>query len=73
MAGLVFGAMHMNIWVFLPMFVGGVGFAWPYDKKHNLYINILAHITWNTISMALYLQQTLIHHTGGQAAWLLLK
>ena len=50
----LFAAMHLNIWTFLPLFVGGLGFSLLYDKFRNLWINICAHMAWNTLVVILY-------------------
>lgn len=53
-ASLIFAASHINVAAFLPLFVGGLGFCWLYDRYGNIYINIIAHIVWNTIAMILF-------------------
>ena len=49
-----FAVAHFSVWTFLPLFVGGLGFAWLYDKYNNIWINILAHMLWNSIVVILY-------------------
>ena len=55
LTALIFAAMHLNMWTFLPLFVGGLGFALLYDKFRNLWVNICAHMTWNILTVILYL------------------
>ena len=50
----IFALTHWNIWVFLPLFAGGVGFALLYEKYHNLFYNIVAHMTWNGVALLLF-------------------
>ena len=52
--GLVFGIIHFNIAVFLPLFVGGLAFAWLYDRYGNIGYNIIAHMVWNSISLLIF-------------------
>ena len=54
LSGVVFAVIHMNIWTFLPLLVGGMGFAWLYDRYGSLWINVVAHTVWNTIVLILY-------------------
>lgn len=51
----IFAALHMNIWAFLPIFVGSIILCLIYDKYKNIWINILAHGTWNAVSIAILL------------------
>lgn len=51
--GAIFAAMHLNLAVFLPLFAGGVGFAWLYGKFGDIYSNIVAHMVWNGIALFL--------------------
>ena len=51
----IFAALHMNIWAFLPIFVGSVMLCLIYDKYKNMWVNILAHGTWNAVSVAILL------------------
>ncbi|MDR2713795.1 MAG: CPBP family intramembrane metalloprotease [Clostridiales bacterium] len=50
----VFALAHGNF-TYFPVFLGG-GFAlaWLYHKYQNLWLSILAHATWNTISLLLF-------------------
>lgn len=54
LAAALFALIHVNFWTFLPLFAGGLGFAWLYDRYHNIWLNIIAHMTWNTIVLVLY-------------------
>ncbi|MCL2495881.1 MAG: CPBP family intramembrane metalloprotease [Clostridiales bacterium] len=51
----VFGILHETIWNFFPLFVGGCGFALLYAKYRDISMNIVAHATWNSISVILML------------------
>ncbi len=48
-----FSLAHMNIWTFLPIFIGGLGFTWLYDKYRNLWVNAIAHMAWNSLVIIL--------------------
>lgn len=49
----VFGLAHGNF-TYFPVFLGGgVALAWLYHKYQNLWVSILAHATWNGISLLL--------------------
>lgn len=50
----MFALIHVNFWTFLPLFAGGLGFAWLYDRYRNIWFNIIAHMTWNIIVLVLY-------------------
>ncbi|NLF80707.1 MAG: CPBP family intramembrane metalloprotease [Clostridia bacterium] len=50
----MFALIHVNFWTFLPLFAGGLGFAWLYDRYRNIWLNIIAHMTWNIIVLILY-------------------
>ncbi|MCL1905859.1 MAG: CPBP family intramembrane metalloprotease [Clostridiales bacterium] len=54
-SSLVFGAIHCweSLWFFLPLFLGGCGFALLYIKYRDIYLNIIAHAVWNSIAVAL--------------------
>lgn len=54
LAGAIFALIHMNIWTFLPLCVGGICFAWLYDRYHNLWMNFCTHMIWNSIVLLLY-------------------
>ena len=51
----IFAAVHGNIFTFLPLFAGGIGFCWLYEKHRDLSYSIIAHMTWNAIAFALYM------------------
>jgi len=51
----IFGILHESIWNFLPLFVGGCGFTILYIKYRDISMNIVAHATWNIISVLLTL------------------
>jgi uncharacterized protein len=52
-SAFLFGAAHLEKWVFLPLFVVGVGLAWLYYRTRNLWVNIIAHGTVNAVSLVL--------------------
>ena len=52
-SSIVFAALHENIWNFLPLFVGGCGFALLYAKYRDISLNIVAHSVWNGIAVIL--------------------
>jgi len=54
LSAALFALVHGNIWIFLPLFAGGLGFAWLYDKFGNIWINICAHMVWNITVITLY-------------------
>lgn len=54
LTGAIFALVHMNIWTFVPLCVGGIGFAWLYDRYGNLWVNFCAHVVWNVIVLVLY-------------------
>ena len=49
----VFAAMHLSLWHFFPLFVGGCGFALLYAKYRDISLNIIAHAVWNSIAVIL--------------------
>lgn len=51
-AGL-FALIHFNAMVFLPLFAGGWGFCWIYDKYRNYWYNVIAHSVWNIVALIL--------------------
>ena len=57
LTALVFAVMHFNIYTFLPLFIGGLGLGLLYSKFHNLWVNIVAHMSWNTLVFILQLSQ----------------
>jgi membrane protease YdiL (CAAX protease family) len=50
-----FALAHMSSWLFFPLFIGGLGFTWLYDKYRNLWVNIIAHASWNTVVIILFM------------------
>lgn len=54
LSAALFAFVHFNPWIFLPLFAGGLGFAWLYDRYSNIWINICAHMIWNFVVVALY-------------------
>lgn len=52
--GVIFAGIHLNLLVFLPLFAGGVGFAWLYDRYGNICCNVIAHAVWNAVALTLF-------------------
>ena len=50
----VFAASHMNLWTLLPVVCVSLGLCRLYEKYGNLWYNIIAHMTWNAVALALY-------------------
>lgn len=50
LSGLLFGAFHTNVGVFIPFFAIGVILAWAYHVSGSLWTPIAAHVTINGIS-----------------------
>lgn len=48
-SGLIFSAVHMSLWAFPGIFVGGMGLAYLYERSKSLYTSILAHMVWNGV------------------------
>lgn len=53
LSALCFGIAHAEKWSFLPIFVIGIGLAWIYYRTRNLWVNIIAHATVNSVSLVL--------------------
>ncbi|MEG1501672.1 MAG: type II CAAX endopeptidase family protein [Clostridiales bacterium] len=54
-SGICFGAVHLDPTAFLGFALAGMGLAYLYEKKGNLWYNIMAHIVFNSIGMILFL------------------
>jgi membrane protease YdiL (CAAX protease family) len=52
-SGILFGAFHGNVSVFLPFACIGALFAWGYEESDSLWIPIAAHALVNGLSFAL--------------------
>jgi len=50
----VFAALHLNLFAFVPLFAGGIGFNWIYARYRNLWYNVAVHMMWNALSLLLY-------------------
>lgn len=48
-SGLIFSAVHMSLWAFPGIFLGGMGLAYLYERSKSLYTSILAHMVWNGV------------------------
>jgi|GEM_PF-2331986 len=53
-AGLLFGAVHLNLAGFLPLALCGLILAWLYDRYQDIRVNIIAHGILNGITMLLF-------------------
>lgn len=53
LSAAVFGALHLDIWRFLPLLLGGAWLAWIYQQSRSLYVSIIAHGIWNLIMVLL--------------------
>ena len=53
LSGVIFGAVHLDVWNVLPLATIGVGLAYLYYRARNLWANVIAHSTVNTISLVL--------------------
>ena len=51
-SGALFGFAHLDPWSFVPIWVIGTGLALTYYTTRSLWVNIVAHATVNTISLA---------------------
>lgn len=52
-SGAIFGVMHFSVQGFPALFIGGMGFAFLYNKYGNIYINMIAHAAWNSVVVLL--------------------
>lgn len=52
-SGAIFALLHLDLWRFLPLALGGIGLAYLYDRTGNILASIIAHATWNTIMILL--------------------
>ena len=50
----LFGAIHLNLAVFLPILVISLIFAWIYERTRNLWAPILAHAVFNAVNVAIF-------------------
>ncbi|MBQ3112146.1 MAG: CPBP family intramembrane metalloprotease [Firmicutes bacterium] len=54
-SALIFGILHGNMQVLLPSLAAGIALALIYARHRNIWCNIIAHMTWNFISVGIYL------------------
>jgi membrane protease YdiL (CAAX protease family) len=47
-SGLFFSMLHFDLFRLVPIWVGGIGLAYFYEKTGSLITSITAHSTWNT-------------------------
>jgi len=52
-SGAIFGVMHFSVQAFPALFIGGMGFAFLYNKYGNILINMIAHAAWNSVVVLL--------------------
>ncbi len=52
-SGAIFALLHLDLWRFLPLALGGIGLAFLYERTGNILASIIAHATWNTIMILL--------------------
>lgn len=52
-SGAIFGVMHFSVQGFPALFIGGMGFAFLYNKYGNIFINMVAHAAWNSVVVLL--------------------
>ena len=50
-SGAIFGAIHLQLTVFFPLFVLGVVLAWVYQRTGSLWTSITLHAVFNGISV----------------------
>lgn len=56
LAGLVFGAVHGDVWRAIPLAVGGAILCYFYEKTDSILVPALAHGLWNGLmSLVVYL------------------
>lgn len=48
-SGIFFGLLHFDVLRFFPLFLGGVGLAYIYEKSNSLFSCMLAHGLWNGV------------------------
>lgn len=51
-AGLIFGAVHGDLWRTVPLAAGGMMLCYLYEKTGSIYITTLAHGVWNGVMTA---------------------
>lgn len=49
LAGLLFGAVHWDLWRAVPLAAGGVVLCYIYEKSGSILVSALAHGVWNGI------------------------
>ena len=55
LAGILFGAVHGDIWRALPLAAGGIGLCFLYERTRSILVTTVAHGVWNGImSMIVY-------------------
>ncbi|MDN5325971.1 MAG: protease family protein [Moorella sp. (in: firmicutes)] len=52
-SGVIFALLHLDLWRFLPLALGGIGLAYLYERTGNILASIIAHATWNTVMILL--------------------
>lgn len=52
-ANSIFGLMHLDLFRFIPITLGGIWLTHLYEKTGSLYTSITAHAVWNTMMIIL--------------------
>ena len=56
LAGLLFGAVHWDLWRAVPLAAGGIILCYIYEKSGSILVSALAHGVWNGImALVVYL------------------
>ncbi|MDB6123395.1 MAG: abortive infection protein [Pedosphaera sp.] len=62
-SSVIFGVIHLNFAIFLPLMVLGMALAWLYEKTNNLLACIVAHGLFNAINvLALFFGEDVIKY-----------
>ncbi len=48
-SGILFGAIHWDLWRAIPLAIGGIGLCWLYEKTRSILVTTVAHGVWNAI------------------------
>jgi membrane protease YdiL (CAAX protease family) len=57
LVSFIFASIHMNLPIFIPLFVLAMTWTWLYEKTGNLLAPIAGHCLFNAANLALYLIQ----------------
>ena len=50
----IFAAAHLNLRVFLPIFVSSIVLCWIYERYQNIVYCMVAHMIWNMIALNMF-------------------